>query len=292
MSILFLLSHQRSGSHFLKQTLNCHNDYLKERGWRGREYFALPEVLTPGIDRRHPGVSHWLFGPFLRTRVQESPDEWANPEGIAKAARLYLDYLEQTSNGYIAFADIKLNQLYIGEGWYHAVGTTPRLLYDIVRKGKIVFLRRKNLVRAVLSGQMAEKTGIWHVRDASATSNKTQLNINCDTFLNLLRQLDESLRAADEWLSRWQRSVLKIDYEDLYDENTLTCNREAFDRIAEFSGLAVGANWHSPLHKIGTYSLPEVIANYAEFRRKIGQTKYASMLEESSAERADLKRSA
>ena len=278
MTLLILLSHQRSGSHFLKETLNCHNEYLDQVGYAGTRYIALPEVLTPGSEMEYPDQSKWLFGPFLRERVLSSPIEWGNPGGIANAATLYFRHLHDLSHDKIILADIKLNQLYIGEGWYQEPTSPPRLVYTLRSEGKIILLRRRNIVRAIVSGMQAKHTGIWHVRHGLSAPCPAKFKINVDDFRNRLIQVDSAIAQADEWLRDWDHATLKVAYEDLYDTGRLACNSQVFDRIAEFAGMAAGITWTTSMRKTGTYQLCDVIENYEEVVSGLQSTRFAEML--------------
>ncbi len=203
--------------------------------------------------------------------------KWGTPEGIADAADLLLDQLRKKAEGQIVLADIKLNQLYIGEGWYHQTASTPRMIYKLAKMGKIIFLRRRNLVRSVISALRAEQSGVWHDWKGS-TLPPVKLKVNADQLLRQVIAMDRGLVAADGWLSGDPKTVLRVHYEDLFDAKTLACNRQAFDKIATFAGLKAGIEWHSPLSKIGTQPLRDIIENFDEVREKLLPTKYASML--------------
>jgi hypothetical protein len=117
MTMVFLLSHQRSGSHFLKDTLECHNSHLQESDLSLPRYRGLPEVLLPDLDRNHPNAAKWSFARYLRDRVAQAPETWGDPEGIATAALQFFDELEEQSQSETLLVDVKLNQLHIAEGW-------------------------------------------------------------------------------------------------------------------------------------------------------------------------------
>lgn len=293
MALLFLLSHQRSGSHFLKQTLNCHNDYLDRTGERGPRYFGIGEIYTHGYSHLCPGLHRWLFESVLNERLIASPSEWGNPEGIAKAAGLVIAELSKLAENYIALADVKLNQLHLGNGWYHDPGAVPKLLYDMVNRGQIIFLQRRNLLRAVLSSFVARQTRVWH-RDGvqEVIPIRSKVLIDVERFVLQLSELQKSIEQVAGWLKFLGTNLLLVHYEDLFDAKSLTCQAKEFDRIAKFAGLKTGLDWQSSFQKLGSENLADVIENYDEFRAKIRTTKFATYLDKTVATRFFLRAAA
>jgi hypothetical protein len=239
----------------------------------------LPEVFQEGFASRYPEFKDWLFEPFHNERLLVDPLKWGDPQGVADAVSLFLDKLHERAAGQIVFADVKLNQLYIGEGWYHQTSTPPRMLYELASKSKIIFLRRRNLIRTIVSGLYATQTGVWDVREEKAPSDHpVRITIQVDDFITHLMHLERGLADADDWLSRYPNTVHSVYYEDLFDPNTLACNLQTFDSIALFAGMSKGVQWRSPLKKIGRHKLEEIIENFDELRERILPTKYAAML--------------
>ena len=220
-----------------------------------------------------------MFEPFHNERLLEDPLKWGNPKGIAEAVSLFLDKLHEQAAGQIVLADIKLNQLYIGEGWFHETTTPPQMLYKLIAKSKIVFLRRRNLIQAIVSGLQATQTGVWHLsKEESAPADPVKITVDVDSFMAQLVHMERGLAEAECWLSRYPDTVHSIYYEDLFDPTTLACNQQAFDEIAVFAGMRKGCEWRSPLKKTGRHKLEEIIENFDELRKKLLPTKYAAML--------------
>ena len=272
MALLFLLSHQRSGSHFLKSALDRCNS-------GSGQFLALPEVFTPGIAAMGPQFKDWLFEPFHNERLVRDPLKWGTPQGIAETAASFIDHLEEKSRDITVLADIKLNQLHIGEGWYHQTTTPPKLIDQMLARGKVIFLQRRNLVRAIVSALQATKTGIWHVESKDAG---TPVMIRIDDisgFLFHLEHLHRGLVEADKWLAG-HPSVHRVYYEDLFSAGTLEAIPQAFDDIADFAEIRRAAAWKSSFRKIGTRPLSDVVANFDDLRAKILPTKYAARVAE------------
>ncbi len=273
------MSHQRSGSHFLKGTLRSYNAHLERIAFDGQRYLDLPEIFLAGIVSKFPEFRDWLFEPFHSEFLRRDALKWGTPQGIADAASLFLDKLHDQATGRIVLADIKLNQLYIGEGWFHETSAMPRMIYKLAAKGKIIFLRRRNLIRSIVSGLQAEQTNVWHVEE-EAISGPVNITVNLDDFMARLVHLDRGLAEAESWLGRYPDTVHSVHYEDLFDPTTLACNQPAFDAIAAFAGMSEGIQWRSPLRKIGLHRLEAIIENFDDLRERILPTKYAAMLSE------------
>ncbi|MCX7303249.1 MAG: Stf0 family sulfotransferase [Hyphomicrobiales bacterium] len=264
ITLLFLVSHQRSGSHFLKEAL------------RGPNYLALPEVFHPAPTEL-PEFEEWLFKPFHDSLLRAEPLRWGKPDGIAQASELFLDRLRDQSVERTALADIKFNQLHIDEGWWSQPSSTPRLVHKIASMGKIIFLRRRNLLRAIISGWQATRSGVWHNR--TGTAAQVNLTVDVDNLLREVNGMEQGLAAVEGWLSQSSDSVLHVHYEDLFDARSLACNPRSFDRIAAFAGLPSGLDWRPSMRKIETRSLIDVVENIDELREAISATRYAGMLD-------------
>lgn len=239
----------------------------------------MPEIFTQGIASEYPSWKDWLFEPFYNERLLEDPLRWGNPQGLADAVSMFLDKLPEQAAGQIVLADIKLNQLYLGEGWFHQTSAPPQMFYRIADRSKIVFLRRRNLVRALVSGLQAEKSGVWHLtRDETDSSgHPAKITVDVDSFIAHLTYLERGLAEADCWLSKYPDTVHSVYYEDLFDADTLACNRQAFNAIATFAGMGEGPHWRSRFKKIVRHKLEEIVENFDEMKEKI-PTRYASML--------------
>lgn len=284
MAVIFLLSHQRSGSHFLKYSLNSHNEYSAKIGTTTAEYLALPEVFTPGIAQQEPSWQEWLFEPFLETQFALHGAAGANPPGVQRAVSLFFDELEHRAAGRIVLVDIKLNQLHLGEGWYSEPTGCPHMLHEISRRGKVVFLQRRNLLRAVVSGIRATQQGLWHVTDPlSHRPAETAIQLNAEECFLWVAQLAQGISAVSTWLANCGATVLQVSYEELYDAKSLTCNQAQFDRIASFAGLNIGAPWRTTMQKIGLQPLATIVANYDELVAKFANTQYSDMLSDAAS---------
>ena len=276
ITLLWLLSHQRSGSHFLKETLCLQEENLEN--FAGR-HLALPEVFTEGSAAKYPAFKDWCFEPFHDERLRENPLKWGDPQGLADAVSLFMDMIHEKAGGRIVLADIKLNQLYIGEGWFHQTTAPPRMFYGLADKSKLIFLRRRNLVRALVSGLLATKTGVWHTKhEDTDTSDPVKITIDIDNFMSQLTHLDRGLAEADCWLNAYPDTVHRVFYEDLFDANTLACNAATFDAIATFAGIGKAIEWRPSQKKIGMNRLEDIIENFDELQIKLLPTKYSSML--------------
>ncbi len=138
------------------------------------------------------------------------------------------------ADGQTVIADIKLNQLYIGEGWYH----------------------RRHHLRALSTRSRAEERSFscaaamfaWSFLDCRlieaasgtigrATRSPVDQSIDVDHLLRRVGLIEQGLKATAGWLRTYPNRVLHVEYEDLFDAETLASNQQAFDKKAAFAGL-------------------------------------------------------
>jgi hypothetical protein len=137
---------------------------------------------------------------------------------------------------------------------------------------KVIYLRRNNVLRRVLSGYIAKKRALRHVKKEDRETLK-KVKVECETLLNDLHD-GERRSAIDEGIVKDIPHLL-VEYEtDLLDaeRHPKTCAR-----IFEYLELA-GALVSSGLGKTSTDDLSESIENYQELETILRNTKYYSAL--------------
>lgn len=207
---ILLLSHPRSGSTSLYEILQTH-----------RELDILAE-------------------PFAESFVNWSPGD-KDYRGLVHDAASLDEQLDEIFSQYDGF---KL-QDYQLQG--DEVGGLPRAVDDnllehlLLRQNlNVVFLRRRNLLQAVVSNLIGEQTGVWKKSDLtrpleSHYSNLTQLNVVdvCSRIGRLSQHLDwcESLLSR-ECNGRW----LPVVYEDFFLVSSAE-QAETLNALWKFLGL-------------------------------------------------------
>ena len=110
---------------------------------------------------------------------------------------------------------------------------------------RVVFLRRRNLLQAAVSGAIAEQTKVWKVWDlksdvANAYANLKQLSIH--RLRETIKYVHENMRMYEQVVDRRAgSSFVKIWYEDLYTSNVET-NRRSIMPVFDMLGLSISAS--------------------------------------------------
>lgn len=139
---------------------------------------------------------------------------------------------------------------------------------------KIIHLKRRNLLRAYLSREIAFKTGIWYEKEKQ---KKIELK-NKRIELKLKKCLREfkSTRVQEAKIQKdfFAHSFIEIDYEELA-ENT----QGTMSKIFQFLDVP-DKQVKSKLIKQNPEKLETLILNYNEFSKRLSKTKFADFLEE------------
>jgi hypothetical protein len=122
---------------------------------------------------------------------------------------------------------------------------------------KTIHLKRRNLLRAFVSSQIAAKTKVYGMSSTDARQ-KTTVRIDIDKCLRYLQNQSEAVAQYDALLS--DRTVLHIEYADLSDRYEATMlNVQTF--------LGVGPHQlSSNKMKQNPYLLPEIVENFADLQ--------------------------
>jgi hypothetical protein len=181
-------------------------------------------------------------------------EEYLNPEGYVRrvaaeqpgasvndfARRLKTD---ATRNGVLTIKSSPLAILYLA-----AMGEIP----DRIGEWKIVFLRRRNVVRQAVSGYIAEKTGAW-TSSMAATGTVSEADYAFGRILSVM----DTYVANNE---RWERffglfgiEPLRVFYEDYVADLA-----GGTEQVARYIGVDVGAfpNAHAHQPQLESQSTP------------------------------------
>lgn len=172
----------------------------------------------------HPGIK-LAEEPFSQKYSQWNPGEKNYIDFIDDATSLEQTLIELFSS----FDGIKILDYQLPEELYTHMLLLPQY--------KVILLRRRNLLQAIVSGLIAEQTDIWHIADLSNESEKryetlTPLStVEIEKKLNYQSELQEYYR--DTCLRRSDGAVLMVDYEELYTSD-LPQNRAVLKTILQF----------------------------------------------------------
>lgn len=134
-------------------------------------------------------------------------------------------------------------------------------LQELSARGyRVVFLRRDNLVRQVVSNRMARVRGSFHKTDDRPET--TTLHVEREYFHRRLEKRESF--ALEERRALAGVPHLEIVYENDLEQPAL--HQRTTDRIMRYLGLP-SAPVAADVRKINTRPLSEIVANYDEVRR-------------------------
>lgn len=139
---------------------------------------------------------------------------------------------------------------------------------------KIVYLRRKNLLRHALSNVVAEHLGQWNYKK-SEKLEREPVRVDADDLLTRIGRREKYLAAEAEALDGLP--YLEIIYED--DLEPETAKQATCDRIFDFLGVG-SSPVETSLKKINKGPLKEFIANYEEVKTRIADAGYHRYLDD------------
>lgn len=145
---------------------------------------------------------------------------------------------------------------------------------------RYVVLRRKNILRRLISGVVLRDTGQFHIR-AGQERQKRRFHLDLHRIPLGARYLDlvDAIRMIEEGHERLDRllagkQVCQLNYEDHISDDPFV----AYRKVVAFMGLKPGEP-DILLRKTNPDPLEDMIENYDELRATIGETPYQWMLE-------------
>ena len=175
----------------------------------------------------HPRLN-FALEPFYEKYAEWNPHEKNYIDLIDDVESLdqALDELFSTYNG------IKILNYQLPQELYTHLLLSPRL--------KIIFLRRRNLLQAAISGWIAKQTSVWQISDMNEEAEAIYRRLQPAPLDRVAEGLayDRDLRDYyGEAIRRRPRGTyLEVIYEDLYSAE-VAANREAARKIFQFLGL-------------------------------------------------------
>ena len=146
---------------------------------------------------------------------------------------------------------------------------------------KAVMVRRRNVLKTLVSRRAAEVSGVYHVsgtlptQSAVSTWVAKRIQVNTDTLLGDLGAIEAE---SAEWLERLKPRVefIEVVYED-YVRGVNEGNR----KILEFLGVPQ-MRLYSDLEKVNPDKLGELVSNYEAVERMLTGTRFAECLDSQS----------
>ena len=149
------------------------------------------------------------------------------------------------------------------------------ILGDLYRDGyKIISLKRRNILRQVVSHMYAVHRSKFHLNKGQAEPNLNRMRIDSKYLHSELEFFLDYRLHEEQILTNF--SYLQLYYEDdLLDER---CHQQAVDKVADYLGIptAIGT---TKLAKTTPQDLYNIIENYDEFKMLVENTGYSQYLD-------------
>jgi hypothetical protein len=251
-SLAILVSHDRSGSHFL-------GSFIK----------ALPgnrmvdEVCNE--DALDPATNPMSFLGYRHNRALEVPDygRRRNPKVVSQLLDEYFRFVAEQFPGENVTVDIKYGHVHNFEAAWWPIFRRP-FLFEYARRNKIriVHLSRWNTLETVISSLVAESRKLWHaIGDKPQAQASEAVTVDTRQLLEQIETLNEQKAA----FFRWTRGLkcLPVIYEELVNHDT---GHETRQRVAQFLDSAAPAGFQSPYRKV-TPSMQVIVRNWDEVKK-------------------------
>jgi LPS sulfotransferase NodH len=253
--LIVLISHERSGSHFLTDMLTSAADVG-----------SVDEVCN--FNAVNPQTSKASFLRFRYDRQIESPEFALKPdsETLTKLLDSYFDHLASFVKADRIWIDIKYGHVHNFEiGWWPSERRPFLLSYLQSRHIKIVHLTRKDALAAAISAYVGERTGVWHVKTETPEHSVPRIKIPplkiAHDAIGLEREKDNFFA----WLA--ENSCFHVEYEQLTSSEQM--RNATMTDLCAFLGLQAGPDFPSTHRKV-TPPLRETVENYDELLRVVG----------------------
>lgn len=159
--------------------------------------------------------------------------------------------------------------------YYHPLDSGSRELWDFIQNDKeikIIHLKRKNMLRTIISRKIAAQTGVWKQNDNNGISiDNRKISLNKTECFEEFNKIKNWEKEADELFLNHE--MISITYEDL------NVNKEMIlKRVLEFLKLDY-VPLKSNLKKQNKESIESLLSNYNEVYNFLINTKWAYLLE-------------
>jgi hypothetical protein len=251
LALNLLLSHERSGSHFVGEFLASHPNV------RMFDEVCNP-LAVPANERPESMYGH------LHAYLQSHPELLLDMNFGRKYAwaKDYFEHLQAIAGTEHVVVDIKYGHMHAFEQHWWQSAERPLLLHLCQWEGiGVVHLYRENIVEACISMQVAEQSKVWHSwqpEHETGSSQRKAEKVHIDTAK--LLAMCHSFRLERQLVERWLPGTRHhtLTYEEA--QGGLT-GRKPGIALAQFVG-ARGYQSTAALYGRVSRSLPQMIENY------------------------------
>lgn len=238
MSVVLLLSRQRSGTGALTSVLEQHPNI-----------FYCGEVLDPSCKGKP--FFKWIHdkGELLNTSYE--------------ACDHFKDYIIDLLNeDMINIVDIKYNSLSAFSPPFYTMSGTPWILDFLSRIPVPIIHLKRNLIDCYISGKLAEKSGVYHTSDENKI-RKSTITVDTQSLTNFYQESLLENRAIERFFNRYG-FYCSLDYEKCFSDDGSASNY-AIDSVSNLLKLDLSTlDRKSKLLKQTSLNLREKIDNVEE----------------------------
>ena len=137
---------------------------------------------------------------------------------------------------------------------------------------RVVHLRRENLLRALVSMKIAEKTDVWKIFEGQNQSVDKKIELSIQECLDTFRQTRKWEKEANQKFAT--NPVLELTYEELTSDF-----QRQMQRIQEFLGVEP-MNMHPLSVRQNPEKMRELIVNYADLKNHFAGSEWEVFFKE------------
>jgi LPS sulfotransferase NodH len=156
----------------------------------------------------------------------------------------------------------------------HKIDPTEFLQAHHQRGGKIIYLRRRNILRQAISSLIAMESGSWRSdQRAYEVRRKKKFRIDCAALL-------KNLKWREATLAQEQRVLNGIPYVSIvYEQDLFDAGRhqQTLDKLFDYLGIARVAV-RAGMVKVSPDNLADIVENFQEVERAVAASPYAPFL--------------
>jgi LPS sulfotransferase NodH len=255
--LIVLLSHERSGSHLL-------TDLLASTG----EIRSVDEVCNfNAVKPEESSASYFRFRQELYARRPElayRPNNENQSLLLDSYFRRLLD-LEHAVGKHV-IVDVKYGHIHNFEvGWWPSEHR-PFLFNYLTRNNiRVIHLRRRDSVGAIISAYVAERTKTWHKKSGDRPIDVEKMRVPSQQIASDALALEREKENATDWLAGGR--VFDITYEQL--GTNASTRSEVLQGLLAFLGVVGSADELMTNHEKITPPLAEIVENLPELRRVV-----------------------
>lgn len=249
--LVVLISHERSGSHYLAEMLGS-----------GGEITSFDEVCN--FDAVDPEKSQSSYFGFRRQWQAAHPNFALRPDADAMGRFLddwfgHLLTLKPTGK---VLLDIKYGHVHNFEpGWWPSENRPYLVKYIDRKRITVIHLVRRNAIEAVVSSMAADEAGIWHRRTGARKMPLAKIRAPISNIVHRGLLLKREKENFFSWLAGTR--CFDVAYEDIRDAGPV--KSDALARLCEHLGIRP-SRFASTLERM-TPSVRDLVENYGELRR-------------------------